>query len=273
MSNSTLLQKLPSYYHKFLLLFDPDQSEKLPDNKGCDHRIKLLGSEDIIRIGPIYQISQKEEKLLIQYLDKMIKEGKIPPSSSMVGSPILLVPKHNSQGLRLSVNYRHVNDYTKTDRTPLPIMEELQSRLRGATHITKIDLKSGFHLIRMPLGHEKFTAFPTKFCLYEYMVMPFGLCNAPATFQREINRILRPLLGITLVIDTNVHINEDEGMVVVAYLDDLLLATKESLDKHQKQVSNVLQLVIDNKMYIEIDKCVFDTTCNGLGRAWVILKS
>jgi len=187
----------------------------------------------------------------------MIKEGKIPPSSSTVGSPILSVPKPNGRGLRLWVDYRHLNDYTKKDKTPLPIMEESSSRVRGATRITQIDLKSGFHLIRMALGHEKFTAFRTKFGLYEYLVMPFGLCNAPATFQREINRILRPLLGLELVIKTDVHIDKDEGMVVVAYIDNILIATKGSLDKHHKQVSKVFQLLMDNDMCIDIDKCVF----------------
>jgi len=139
-------------------------------------------------------------------------------------------------------------------------MEELSARVRGATHITQIDLKSGFHLIRMALGHEKFTAFLTKFGLCEYMVMPFGLCNALATFQREINKILRPLLGLELVIRTDVHVDEDEGMVVVAYIDDILIATKGSLEKHHKQVSKVFQLLMDNNMCVEIDKCIFDAS-------------
>ena len=111
-------------------------------------------------------------------------------------------------------------------------MEELSACVKGVTHITKVDLKSGFYLIRMALGYEKFTAFCPKFGLYEYLVMPFGLCNAPATFQMEINRILRPLLGLELVIKRDVHISEDEGVVVVIYIDTILITTKESLKKH-----------------------------------------
>jgi len=260
MSNPSVAAKLPTCYHKFLLLFDPKESEKLPDNTGCDHRIELLDSDNKLHMGPIYQLSQEEEKLLVKYLDTIIKEGKIRPSRSTVGSPILFVPKPNGRGLRLCIDYRHLNDYTKKDRTPLPIMEELSARVSGATHITKVDLKSGFCLIRMALGHEKYTAFRTKFELYEYLVMPFRLCNAPATFQREINRILRPLLGIELVIKTDVHIDEDEGMVVVAYINVILIATKGSLEKHHRQVSNVFQLLMDNRMCIEIDKCDFDVT-------------
>jgi len=260
MSNPSIAAKLPVCYHKFLLLFHPKESEKLLDNKGCDHRIELLGSDDKSRMGPIYQLSQEEEKLLVKYLDTMIKEGKIRPSNSTVGSPISFVPKPKGRGLHLCMDYRHLNDYMKKDRTPLPIMEELSARVSGATHITQVDLKSGFYLIRMALGHEKYTAFPTKFGLYEYLVMPLGLCNAPARFQREINRILQPLLGIELVIKTDVHIDDDEGMVVVAYIDDILIATKGSLEKLHRQVSKVFQLLMDNNMCSEIDKCVFDVT-------------
>jgi len=260
MSNPSIAQKLPVHHHKFLLLLDPKEAEKLRDNKGCNHRIELLGAEDKLRMGPIYQLSLEEEKLLVKYLDTMIEQGKIWPSSSTVGSPILFVPKPNGRGLRLCIDHRHINDYTKKDKTPLPIMEELSARVRGATHITKIDLKSGFHLIRMALCHEKFTAFHTKFGIYEYLVMPFGLCNAPATFQRDINRTLRPLLGLEWVIRTDVHVDEDEGMVVVAYIDDILIATKGSLEKHHKQVSKVFQLLMDNNMCVEIDKCVFDAS-------------
>ena len=132
--------------------------------------------------------------------------------------------------------------------------------MRGADHITKIDMRAGFHLIRMALGHEKFTAFRTRFGLYEYMVMPFGLTNAPATFQREINRILRPLLGMELVINTREEIDKDGGMVVVAYIDDILIATKGTIDKHHIQVAKVFQLLMDNNMCVKIDKCIFDAS-------------
>jgi hypothetical protein len=137
-------------------------------------------------------------------------------------------------------------------------MQELQDRLKGADFITKVDLKAGFHLIRMLLGHEKYTAFRTKFRLFEYTVMPFGLTNAPATFQREINRILRPVLGIELVINQEIHIDKDDGLVVVAYIDDIIIATKGSVQKHRKQVGKVFDLLLENKMCVEIDKCVFD---------------
>jgi hypothetical protein len=189
MSNLTIAQKLPLHYHKFLLLFDTKESKKLPDNKGCDHRIQFLGSDDKLRMEPIYQLSPGEDKLLVKYLDTMIKEGKTRPSSSFVGRPILVIPKPNGRGLWLCIDYRHLNDYTKKDKTPLPITKELSALVKGANYITKGDLISRFYLIRMALRHEKYTAFDTKFSLYEYFVVALGLCNVPARFQRELNII------------------------------------------------------------------------------------
>jgi len=257
-STPSMLDRLPKQYHKFLLLFDPEHAEKLPDHRGCDPRIELIMSEYKLRMGPIYQLSQEEEKILVEYLEKMIKEKNIRPSSSSVGSPNLLVPKPSRKGLRLSVDYQHLNDHTKKDKTPFPIMDELSRKMRDCDFIRKIDMKVGFHLMRMAMGHEKFTPFRTKFGLYEYMVMPFGLPNAPATFQRQMNRILRPHLGMELVLDSKVAIDEDGEMVVVVYVDDILIATKGSLEKHHRQVSKVFQLLMDNHMCVEIDKCVFD---------------
>jgi hypothetical protein len=112
----------------------------------------------------------------------------------------------------------------------------------------------------MALGHEKYTAFRTEFGLYEYLVMPCASCNAPAAFQREIDRILRPLLGLELVIKTNIHVDDDKGLVVVAYIHDILIAIKGSLEKHHRQVSKVFQHLIEYKLCIVIDKCTFDAT-------------
>jgi hypothetical protein len=215
-------------------------------------------AEENLRMGPIYESTLEEERLLKEYLDKMIREGKVRPSSSPIRSQILFVPKPNGKGLLLCVDYRHLDQNMVKDETTLPVMQELQDRLKGVDFITKVDLKAGFHLIRMLLGHEKYTAFRTKFGSLEYTVMPFGLTNAPATFQREINRILRPVLGIKLVNTHVIHVDQDEGMVVVAYIDYIIIATKGSVEKHRRQVGQVFDLLMENKMCIESDKCVFE---------------
>jgi len=176
----------------------------------------------------------------------MIREGKVRPSSSPIGSPILIVPKPNGKGLRLCVDYRHLNPDTIKAKTPLPIMHELQDRLKGANFNTKIDLNAGLNLIRMVPGLETYTAFLAKPRPFESMFLPSGLKKAPATFQREIIRILRPVLGIELVINSEIHIDKDEGMVVVAYIDDIIIATKGFVEKQRRQVGKVYDLLMEN---------------------------
>jgi len=97
--NASILQKLPEHCHRWLLLFDPMESERSPSNKGCDHQIELKVLEENSWMGPIYQLSQEEEKLLVQYMDKMRKETRIRPSSSSVRSAILFIPKPSGRGL------------------------------------------------------------------------------------------------------------------------------------------------------------------------------
>jgi transposase InsO family protein len=240
-----LSEKLPRQYHKWLLLFDPQESEKLPKHGPHDHEINLKTPDDQVKVGPIYQLSREEERLLREYIEKMILEGKIQPSQGQAGSPILFVPKPNGRGLRLCVDYRRLNDLTIKDKTALPLMDELQNRMKGAKWITKLDMKSGYHLIRMAKGHEWKTAFRTKFGSYEYMVMPFGLTNAPATFQRWMNGILQPFLGH--------HVD-----VTVCYIDDVMIATKGTKEEHHEYVGKILQVLQDNELVVEIDKCEFD---------------
>jgi len=137
-------------------------------------------------------------------------------------------------------------------------MNEVSRKMRHSDFITQIDMKAGLHSIGMALGHEKFAAFMTRFGPYEYMVILFGLMNAPAAFQGEINRILQPLLGMELPNNTKEEIDKDGGMVVVAYIDDILTATKVSIDKHYQQVGTVFQLLLENNMCVDINKCIFD---------------
>ena len=137
----------------------------------------------------------------------MLDSGKIRPSKSPAGAPILFVPKPHGRGLRLCVDYRGLNRVTIMNRYPLPLMNELRDRVAGSRIFTKIDLKAGYNLIRIKPGDEWKTAFRTRYGHYEYLVMPFGLANAPATFQDMMNEILRDLI--------------DHGVVV--YINDILI--------------------------------------------------
>ncbi|RAL67224.1 hypothetical protein DID88_007999 [Monilinia fructigena] len=138
-------------------------------------------------------MSADELKTLREYIDDNLAKGWIRESTSQVASTTMWVPKKDGTK-RLVVDYRKLNTLTKKDRYPLPLATELRDRLGGATIFTKMDLRNGYHLIRMKEGEEWKTAFKTRYGLYEYQVMPFGLTNAPATFMRLMNNVLSPYL-------------------------------------------------------------------------------
>ena len=140
--------------------------------------------------------------------------GKITKSNSSAEAPILLVKKTDSS-FRLCVHYRALNTVTVKNRYPLPLMTELRERLNTAKIVTKFDLKNGYHLVRMAEEAEEKKAFRTRFGLYHWRVMPFGLCNAQATFQSMMDNIFHDLLH--------------NGVIV--YLDDILIYT-ENMEKH-----------------------------------------
>ena len=156
----------------------------------------------------------------------MLRTGKIRPSKSPAGAPILFVPKPHGRGLRLCVDYRGLNKVTMMNRYPLPLMNELRDRVQGAKIFMKIDLKWGYNLIRIKEGDEWETAFWTRCGVYEYLVMPFGLANAPTTFQNMINKVLRDLI--------------DQG--VVTYMDNILIYSPTE-NEHVHIVTSVLRLL------------------------------
>jgi hypothetical protein len=172
----------------------------------------------------------------------MLETGKIRWSKSPAGSPMLFVPKAYGRGLRLCVDYRGLHKITVANWYPLPIMSELQDRVRGARIFTKMDLKNGYHLIRVKNGDEWKTAFRCRYGLYEFMVMPFGLTNAPATFQDMIHHILKDLL--------------DEGVVV--YIDNVLIYAKKE-EKHDLLVKEVLKRLAENDLVISLEKCIWSS--------------
>ena len=168
----------------------------------------------------------------------MLTTGKIRKSQSPAGSPILFVPKKDGS-LRLCVDYRALNKVTIPNRYPIPVMAELQDRVQGATVFTKLDLKSGYHLIRIKPGDEWKTAFRCRYGLFEFTVMPFGLTNAPATFQDLMNHILRDLL--------------DHGVVV--YLDDILIYA-QTLEEHDRILRKVLERLREHNVVLSLEKSI-----------------
>jgi hypothetical protein len=170
----------------------------------------------------------------------MLWIGKIRPSKSPATAPILFIPKPHGRGLPLCVDYRGINKITIANRYPLPLISELQDRVRGARFFTKMDLKNGYHLILIKEGDEWKTAFRCRYGLYEFLVMLFALTNTPATFQDMMNHIFRDML--------------DQG--VIAYIDDVLIHA-ETEEKHNKLIKEVLKRLEENSLVISPEKCVW----------------
>jgi hypothetical protein len=192
--------------------------------------------------GPIYALPARELEILREYLDNALRKGWIQPPQSNAGAPILFVPKKGGT-LRLCVDYRSLNRITKKDRTPLPLIGEILDRLSSAKLMTKIDLKDAYYRIRIREGDEWLTAFRTRYGHYEYRVMPFGLVNAPATFQAYINHALSGL------VDT----------IYIVYLDDILIYSDNAAD-HARHVRAVLERLRQADLFINPAKCEWSTT-------------
>ncbi|KAJ1597946.1 hypothetical protein NDA14_000045 [Ustilago hordei] len=231
---------IPKPYQHLQDVFDEVEADKLPHHTEHDLHLELIEGGKPPQ-GPLYLKGPKEMSELRRYLDENLEKGFIRPSKSPARSPVLFVPKKDG-GLRLCVDYRGLNEITVKNRAPLPLIEEQLFLLRKARIYTKLDLRAAYNLIRIAKGDEWKTAFGTQLGLYEYLVMPFGLANAPAHFQSFINDIFRDIIGI----------------YVVVYLDDFLIFS-DTEEAHVKHVTEVLTRLRSNRLFAKLSKCEFHT--------------
>ncbi|KAJ1022777.1 hypothetical protein NDA18_005113 [Ustilago nuda] len=168
-------------------VFNEVEADKLPHHTEHDLHLKLMEGGKPPQ-GPLYLKGPKEMSELRRYLDENLEKGFIRPLKSPARSPVLFVPKKDG-GLRLCVDYQGLNEITVKNRAPLPLIKEQLFLLWKARIYTKLDLRAAYNLIWIAKGDEWKTAFSTQLGLYEYLVMPFGLANAPAHFQSFINGI------------------------------------------------------------------------------------
>ena len=202
----------------------PDEIPELPPSRDVDFSIDL-----ILGVGPIsmapYRMAPAELAELKKHIEDLLEKKFIRPSASPWGAPVLLVKKKDGSS-RLCVDYRQLNKLTIKNKYPLPRIDDLLDQLRGATEFSKIDLRSGYHqILVMPEDVQK-TAFRSRYGHYEYVVMPFGVTNAPAIFTDYMNRIFRPYLD----------------RFVVVFIDDILIYS-ESREEHAEHLRVVLGIL------------------------------
>ncbi|SPC61388.1 related to pol protein [Ustilago sp. UG-2017b] len=231
---------IPKPYQHLRDVFDEVEADKLPHHTEHDLHLELIEGGQPPQ-GPLYLKGPKEMSELRRYLDENLEKGFIRPSKSPARSPVLFVPKKDG-GLRLCVDYCGLNEITVKNRAPLPLIEEQLFLLRKARIYTKLDLRAAYNLIRIAKGDEWKTAFGTQLGLYEYLMMPFGLANAPAHFQSFINDIFRDIIGV----------------YVVVYLDDFLIFS-DTEESHVKHVTEVLTRLRSNRLFAKLSKCEFHT--------------
>ena len=239
-----IAEKLPSpgYAGATLAHFSKKDSDVLPPHRdGVDHNIELI-AENTLSSSPLYSMSLEQLQLVKDYLDDHLRRGFISHSNAPYASPVLFAKKPGG-GWRFCVDYRKLNAITKKDAYPIPLIQETLTRLARAKVFTKLDVRQAFYRIRLNKEVEDLTTFRTRYGNYKYRVLPFGLCNGPATFQRYINKVLHGLL--------------DDSCT--AYLDDILIYSEDPL-QHEDHVAQVLKRLQEAGLQADIKKSEFAVT-------------
>ncbi|GJZ82010.1 putative reverse transcriptase domain-containing protein [Tanacetum coccineum] len=216
----------------------PEDLSGLPPQRQVEFRIDLVPGATPIAKSP-YRLAPSEMQELSEQLQELQGKGFIRPSHSPWGAPVLFVKKKDGS-LRMCIDYRELNKLTVKNRYPLPRIDDLFDQLQGSRFFSKIDLRSGYHQLRVHEDDVPKTAFRTRYIHFEFTVMPFGLTNAPTVFMDLMNRVCKSYLD----------------KFVIVFNDDILIYSKTKED-HEVHLGLALELLRKEKLYAKFSKCEF----------------
>ncbi|GJS42398.1 hypothetical protein Tco_0567441 [Tanacetum coccineum] len=216
----------------------PEDLPGIPPTRQVEFQIDLVPGVAPVARAP-YRLAPSEMKELAEQLQELSDKGFIRPSSSPWGAPVLFVKKKDGS-FRMCIDYRELNKLTVKNRYPLPRINDLFDQLQGSSVYSKIDLRSGYHQLRVCEKDIPKTAFRTRYGHYEFQVMPFGLTNAPAVFMDLMNRVCKPYLD----------------KFVIVFIDDILIYSKNK-EEHEEHLKLILELLKKEELYAKFSKCEF----------------
>ncbi|GJW12810.1 putative reverse transcriptase domain-containing protein [Tanacetum coccineum] len=216
----------------------PEELPGLPPTRQVEFQIDLMPGAAPVARAP-YRLAPSKMKELSEQLQELSDKGFIRPSSSPWGAPVLFVKKKDGS-FWMCIDYRELNKLTVKNRYPLPRIDDLFDQLQGSSVYSKIDLRSGYHQLRVREEDIPKTAFRTRYGHYKFQVMPFGLTNAPAVFMDLMNRVCKPYLD----------------KFVIVFIDDILIYSKDKKE-HEEHLKAILELLKKEELYAKFSKCEF----------------
>ncbi|GJS19070.1 putative reverse transcriptase domain-containing protein [Tanacetum coccineum] len=216
----------------------PEDLPGIPPTHQVEFQIDLIPGAALVARAP-YQLAPSKMKELLDQLKELSDKGFIRPSSSPWGAPVLFVKKKDGS-FWMCIDYRELNKLTVKNRYPLPRIDDLFDQLQGSSIYSNIDLRSGYHQLRVCEEDISKTAFRTHYGHYEFQVMPFGLTNAPAVFMDLMNRVCKPYLD----------------KFVIVFIDDILIYSKNK-QEHAEHLKLILELLKKEQLYAKFSKCEF----------------
>ncbi|KAJ0489251.1 putative nucleotidyltransferase, Ribonuclease H [Helianthus annuus] len=216
----------------------PEILPGLPPQRQVEFHIDLVPGAAPVAKAP-YRLAPSEMQELSTQLHELLDKGLIRPSFSPLGAPVLFVKKKDGT-LRMCIDYRELNKLTIKNRYSLSRIDELFDQLQGSSYYSKIDLRSGYHQLRIQEESVPKTAFRTRYGHYEFLMMPFGLTNAPEVFMDLVNRVCKPYLD----------------KFVIVFVDDILIYSRTK-EEHEQHLRTILELLKKEKLYAKFSKCEF----------------